>query len=167
MSDDSLREEINNVYNKSLEDIQFLKQQQWKVVYYCLLLFSAVFYLNLTAVEGSLPKGNYEPFMLIVSILICFFGLYFLIDTQFALKKYRERVETIRKNYFQEETKKLFGKKIEGNDSFWNDWEYFLSFCASILFAFGFIFYTVCKDSDLAVAETIFLGAISSLWGDC
>jgi hypothetical protein len=140
MRDGRIKKEMNTVCSESLDDIQFLKQQQWRLVYYCLLLFGAIFYI-------IVEHKHFHRFLAIASFVITFFGLYFQIDFQNQMKKNRERIRKIRNKYFHDETKKLFGltyeKKGKKYFSFLKDWEYLFVFYFTILAGFGLAIFVI------------------------
>ena len=160
MSDDNFREEINNVCRESIEDIQFLKQQQWRIVYYCLLLFGAIFFLvRFLIYDCSNPlihhKSSFQVILSVLSNVIAFIGLYFLIDLQKSIQKNRGYIAYIRNRYFRKETRILF--KLDKEDdikkycSFWKDWKYLIAFSSTIIIALGLIIFMICESLCLMI----------------
>lgn len=157
--------EIENLYRESLEDIQFLKQQQWKVVYYCLLLFSAI-YIVFERENGV----DLKIFFSIIVVLTSLFGLYFQIQFQNGMKKNRMRITYIRLSYPDWETLTLLDfndkNRIKSYCCFWKDGPFFISFFLSIVVASGFVLYIIWRDFHIAFTISIALGAVSSVWAD-
>jgi len=152
MCDDDLRKEMDTVCRESLEDIQFLKQQQWKVVYYCLLLFGVLFFLiRFFIYDYNNPLIYYKTksqwILTVISSVITFFGLYFQIDFQRTIQKNRTRIGEIRYKYFRYETKKLFDltneEKVKKYGLFFRGWEYLFIFYFTILVGFGLLVFMI------------------------
>ena len=160
MYDDGFREEINNVCRESIDDIQFLKQQQWRIVYYCLLLFSVIFFLvRFLIYDYNNPlifyKKSFQWVLFVLSYGIAFIGLFFLIDIQRAIQKNRIRIANIRRRYFRKETRIRFNleeqQDIKRYCSFWKDWQYLVTIACTIIVAFGLIFFMI----SLSLSEVI------------
>ena len=46
MEDDNNKEQVLSLYRVYVDDIVFIKQQTWRMIYYCLVLFGVLFYLT-------------------------------------------------------------------------------------------------------------------------
>jgi len=154
MCDDGFKKEINAVCRESLEAIQFLKQQQWRVVYYCLLLFGVLFFLiRFFVYDYNNPLIYYKtPFQWIlafISSVITLVGLHFQIDFQNQIKKNRKYIAYIRWNYFHDETLALFNfdtkERVEKYCFFCRGWEYLVIFYFTILAGFGLLIFMISK----------------------
>ena len=97
MSDNEskLKDETSLNFKVCFEEVRFFKQQQWRVTYYCLLLFAVLFYLNDDISDG---------FLLFCLYVVLAIGLILLIDIQRTLNKNRKIIANFLKS-FEKETK--------------------------------------------------------------
>ncbi len=91
------------LYQQCNDELRFFKQQQWKVTYYCLLLLTAITFID----------KNF-PFVIIPEwyIWVIFgVGVILLLDIQWSLGKHRRIIDEIKED-FDEKTKQY----LKAND---------------------------------------------------
>jgi len=88
MSDNGKNENLKLLFDITDKNIQYCKQQQWKVSVYVLTLYAAIF-----TFFGRIKSCIFElKYLLSMAIcLISISGTIILINLQFNLKKYRDR----------------------------------------------------------------------------
>ncbi len=112
MVDDNSKDQVLALYHVYVDDIQFIKQQMWRMIYYCLVLFAVLFYLadfygkrgNLEHPLFHLPYTNFEVsinhVLFISSLFVAVIGLYFLYNFSRHLKDERVGLANIKYWYF-------------------------------------------------------------------
>jgi hypothetical protein len=81
-------------YDILVKDIQFAKSQIWRLVYYIVLLYAAIFYLSNSPHIGTV--GKYVLFF--SSFLLAYFGSYYLLGFYRDIDIYRKKLEDTRLN---------------------------------------------------------------------
>lgn len=97
-----MSEGVKNLYKDSLDNILFLKRQQWTITNYALLAFAAVVTIGKSAnvVETTL--------LTIVAAVACVYSIFCMVHTQMTLTKYRARLTHIYNTYFTAAERDVF-----------------------------------------------------------
>ena len=93
-------EEYRLIYNDLSNNIQFSKKQQWNTIYLTILSFVAIISLF------SLEFENIKRYLVLASIIIFVFGIYFIGHYQLTKAEYRILKDKI-VDKFSDETKKV------------------------------------------------------------
>jgi hypothetical protein len=97
MSDISKGVEL--IFTDAVDNLRFLKQQQWAVVRYALAAYAALF-----AVAAALEiKGDHKFFFFTAVVIVLAFSLLILASLREAFDKFRKRIEWIYANRLQSE----------------------------------------------------------------
>jgi len=77
----------------TIDDIRYIKNRQWTITYYLLLLFAAIigFYEVITPKEAILPCWQ-RVVLFLVALYIAGIGTYFLREFQITAARYRKRL---------------------------------------------------------------------------
>lgn len=89
--------QIAQAYADTMSNLAFIKQQQWTVTNYVVLLIAAIFALHGRASAGSLC---------VMYGLVCVtagYGMYLLMKMQAGLLKFRRRMAAINGRYFSQD----------------------------------------------------------------
>lgn len=81
-------------YDILVNDIRFAKSQIWRLVYYVILLYAAIFYLSNSPHFGTV--GKYILFF--SSLFLASFGSHYLLGFYKDIKIYRKKLEDTRVN---------------------------------------------------------------------
>ena len=146
MNDTNIKDQALTIYSKLIDDIQFAKLQQWRTVYYCVILLGAI--LTSTKTFCS-PSSKFINLILsIVSGAIGILGCIAIIIFQRSLNEYRKKVNKLKYEFF---SNKFIDLKILQISKERSKLYYFLSGCvilfafyATILFATIFVVLTIC-----------------------
>lgn len=115
--------QISNLHKDAIDNIIFLKKQQWRATYYSVLLVAAIYAIAAT----NKPIAPNERAGLLVAIcLMVLASLVLLYRMQGSLHKYRIRLSWLYQNFFSAEQREAL--KLDKNPkSKWYDWEFVLS----------------------------------------
>lgn len=104
--EDKKNEEMRMIYQIFIDDIRHIKNQQWQVTYYGLLIQAAIvgFYEIFNEIEAKLVLS-------IISGFISLLGVVFLVIYQINMGRYRKKKREIRET-FNKEVQKIFINKI-------------------------------------------------------
>jgi hypothetical protein len=79
-------------YRVIIDDIKYIKSRQWAVTYYLLLLFAAIISFH-HLVNPVYPWQ--EKILTFIAILVAALGTFYLMEFQYRLSLYRERLVDI------------------------------------------------------------------------
>jgi hypothetical protein len=97
-----MSEGVKILYKESVDNVIFLKKQQWTITNYSLVAFAAVVALS----KGS---NNVESTLLtVIAFGAWLYATICMIHTQMTLTKYRARLVHIYHKYFHEEEREAF-----------------------------------------------------------
>ncbi len=150
--DDKMLETHLVIYQECLEDIRFLKQQQWRVTYYCLLLFTAIFFLNEHYANYFTSFfGQFSWLLIFIPCVIAFIGIYVLFDAQSTLNDQRIIINDIRVKH-SEQFKILGISEQDHKDYYKFEWGllYPIMFSSVIFITFWIIILKIFNDLPLA-----------------
>lgn len=121
MTDNDFDLEIATVYNDFMQSIQNIKNQQWQLTYYCLLLLGAVY---------AVRENNQIPHLFLISVTfaITITGLIMLLDLEKSLTEHRIKAQKILDDRFKDTIDYLLKKR-----DYKSSWNAFFDF--SIIFA--------------------------------
>ncbi len=95
-------QELVMLYRVYVDDIMFIKQQMWRMIYYCSVLFGVIFYLTdycgkkgkLEYLLFHLPRTNIgipiNYVLAFFSVMVAFIGVYILFNFNSHLRAERE-----------------------------------------------------------------------------
>jgi len=102
-------DELTTLFNITIEDIERMKQQQWRIFYSTIVLQGGLFYISKKCCD------LYIIIFIILMILICFYSTKYMNESQDSIIKFR-----IRKNkqlrYFHKELKDTFERDDDQSD---------------------------------------------------
>jgi len=115
-------EELRLLYQNTMEEIRFIKRQQWAITNYGLLLLATVaaFYELITD-SGSISCGK-KSILFAISIGIAVLGTIYQCKFQSSLKYFRNRENKIREKFT-----KAFRDMIGENPSEYASFSYYLA----------------------------------------
>lgn len=87
---------IEIVYKDALDNIAFLKKQQWIITGYGIAVFAALFAIA----ERVKPSVNGRVVLIGLALLAAGYGFMVLIGFYSAMKKFRDRLDWIYRNFF-------------------------------------------------------------------
>jgi len=89
----STAEDLRMVYQAAVSEIQFFKQQQWKVANYVLLLYAAITGIYLKTSQAS---AWIFCIAVVLDVVVCLFGSFLLWDLETAARRARGRLNMAR-----------------------------------------------------------------------
>ena len=141
-------------YHKILiDDIQYAKNQQWRLAYYTILLLAAVFGLSKVLITNSVIVN----ILFLIAILLGVVGTYFLLKFQKDIKRYRQNIGKVRENFPEDLYHIAKFEKAEGKPTYYAS---FLILMIGVIWAGVFIvgwslkFETNISDADKLKVET-------------
>jgi hypothetical protein len=112
-------EHIGAAYKDSVDNIIFLKRQQWVATNYVLLLYAAIFLIS----AEYFPRTDFSRNTLgIVAIVAFFIHWYMMALFQSAIEKFRARLYWIYRTYFNGEEQNRLDLPV-GPEPFWVQWQ--------------------------------------------
>jgi hypothetical protein len=90
-----LTKPIEAVYKDAVDNLRFIKQQEWTVTRYALTAYAALF-----AVAKIAPNASDKIFLIAATCLVALFSLMILCSLLDSLEKFRSRIGWVYKNYF-------------------------------------------------------------------
>ncbi len=102
-------------YKILVEDIQYAKNQQWRLTYYIVLLLAAIIGLS----ELFKTKSILQIILLIAAVLLGILGTYFLNKFQKDLTRYRENIGKVRNKFFGDLQEISRFEPAEGNPTYY------------------------------------------------
>lgn len=133
----NLQDEILANFNICIEEMRFFKKQQWQVTYYCLLLLTAILFLQ-----------DYisDYFLTIFTGIVFVIGILLLLDINRSLCKHRTIIANIQQRYFENETLRylnMTNKDFDYYRSLIYDWKYLGVFILVLAIACLVVLYAV------------------------
>ncbi len=119
-------------YQILIEDVRYVKNQQWRLCYYTLLLLVAV--IGLWGALGQMPKVRVILFT--TSVILAIVGTYFLLKFQKDLRRYRQTIGNVRDKFPDDLQELVRYKPAEKDSTYYTD---FLCFLIGVIWA-GVIF---------------------------
>jgi hypothetical protein len=101
-------EHVGTAYKDAVDNIIFLKRQQWLATNYALLVYAAIFVISAEYFSRTDFARNWLG---IIAIATFFFHLYVIYSFDATISKFRERLDWIYRTYFSGEERnnlKLF-----------------------------------------------------------
>jgi hypothetical protein len=97
-----MSEGVKILYKDAVDNIIFLKRQQWVITNYALVVYAAVVALAKSAnpIESTL--------LTLVASLACAYGTYCMVHTQLSLTKMRTRLAYVYQNFFAADERSAF-----------------------------------------------------------
>ena len=157
--DDNSKEQVLSLYRVYVDNIVFIKQQMWRMIYYCLALFGVLFYLadyfdkkrQLDHIFFSWTSVSVATVLLLFACIVVVIGLYFLWNFSSHLQAERIGLANITYWYFDtwlryivysspkgiDEQEIL--KRMEKECSYWKDKLFFFTFGLVIIGAFAVV----------------------------
>ena len=142
MENEEFREDFRMWYQITIDDIKFLKRQQWQTTYYVLLLQGAlVGFFKLVTDNGDASFGL--RFILInISWAISAIGLYNLLKFQESAQEYRTRLLRLVKPGLSERFQKALEKDVDNEEkylSFFKDKHVLIPLMLALCVALGLV----------------------------
>jgi hypothetical protein len=119
MVDDNSKEQVLSLYRVYVDNIVFIKQQMWRMIYYCLVLFGVLFYLadyfdkkkklghiifdlpcNINFYFFSWTSVSVATVLLLFACIVVVIGLCFLRNFSYNLQAERVGLANIKYWYF-------------------------------------------------------------------
>jgi hypothetical protein len=89
-------------YKDAVDNLMFLKRQQWLFANYSLLAQAALIFISR---EGVITP-NWRSGLIVMTIVVTVFGLGAITGAQASMTKFRQRLDYIYRNYFSEPERK-------------------------------------------------------------
>src|SRR4051794_18261414 len=90
--------QVNIAYQDAVDNLIFLKSQQWSVTNYVLLAEAAIFLI--ARYPGLSTEGIDRLFLKILAVVAAFLGVAVLWQMQASMEKFSDRLANIYKRYF-------------------------------------------------------------------
>jgi hypothetical protein len=112
-------EHIGAAYRDAVDNIIFLKRQQWLVTNYVLLLYAAIFIISAHYFSRTDVARNWLG---IVALVGFFIHWYMMVSFQRAIEKFRSRLYWIYRTYFNAEEQTRLDLSV-APEPFWVQWQ--------------------------------------------
>ena len=110
---------VEAAYKDAVENIIFLKRQQWVATNYAVLVYAAIFVIS----GAYFSRTDFARNMLgIVTIVTFGIHWYIMYIFQVAISRYRRRVNWVYQTYFTQEERVGLNLPLEPT-SYWEQWE--------------------------------------------
>jgi hypothetical protein len=94
----SMPPQVNIAYQDAVDNLVFLKSQQWSITNYVLLAEAAIFLI--ARYPGLSTEGVDRFFLKVLAVIVGFLGIAVLWQMQASMEKFRDRLANIYKRYF-------------------------------------------------------------------
>ena len=119
MISNSEQDELIAVYQDATNVIAFIKNQEWKVCYYILLIYAAIITLANLIAEKYIYLSKYLFWIFfIINAIAWVFGQYIIEESNEKLKSKRKRLENIYNN-FSLRTRKIVNYQPSNKKTFY------------------------------------------------
>ena len=105
-----------------VDDIKYVKNQQWRLTFYTLLLLAGIIALSKTIDSGPEVK----IILFIISLMLAAAGTYFLLKFQKDLTRYRENISKVREKFPDDLRKIATYVPAEGDPTYYSDFLFLL-----------------------------------------
>jgi cellobiose-specific phosphotransferase system component IIC len=112
-------EHIGAAYRDAVDNIIFLKRQQWAATNYTLIIYAAIFIISAQYFSRTDFARNTLG---IVAIVTFFIHWYMMLLFQSAIEKFRSRLYWIYRTYFNGEEQNRLDLPV-GPEPFWVQWQ--------------------------------------------
>jgi hypothetical protein len=106
--------QIEVAYKDAVDNLMFLKRQQWLVTNYSLLAQGAILFASKEA------GPNMQSLLVFFAIVACIVSLVVILLIQGSMTKFRQRLRSIYEVYFTERERETLWLRV-GNPSFFTD----------------------------------------------
>jgi preprotein translocase subunit Sss1 len=117
-ADRQMSSHVQVAYQDAVNNITFLKRQQWIATNYALLVYAALFVISAEYFSRTDFARNWLGIIAIVTFLIHLYMIYLF---QGAMDKFRERLDWIYRTYFNREEQTGLG--LLRPRSSWDEWK--------------------------------------------
>ena len=110
---------VEAAYKDAVENINFLKRQQWVATNYAVLVYVAIFVISGT----YFSRTDFARNMLGIVTLVTFVIHWYMINVfQRAIQRYKRRLDWVYQTYFSQEERAGLDLPLEPT-SYWEQWE--------------------------------------------
>lgn len=135
------RTELSLFFQDSVDNIRFLKKQQWMVTNYVILLYVTIF-----GIHNHIDATFCEKYLLLtVAFSILLSGIYLIFKLHKSIVGFRMRLKEIRKNFDEESIKAWKAHNKPQHTSFWYNIEISLFLSGILLLGMIFISWLFLK----------------------
>src|SRR5262249_54038728 len=131
-SDRQMPSHVQVAYQDAVNNITFLRRQQWIATNYALLVYAALFVVSAEYFSRTDFARNWLGIFAIVTFVVHFYMVYLF---QGAMDKSRERIDWIYRTYFNREEQTGLG--LLRSRSSWDEWK--VAFGLTLVSLIGFI----------------------------
>jgi hypothetical protein len=117
-ADRQMPSHVEVAYQDAVNNITFLKRQQWIATNYALLVYAALFVVSAEYFSRTDFARNWLGIIAIVTFLVHLYMVYLF---QGAMDKFRGRLDWIYRTYFSREEQT--GLDLLGPRSSWDEWK--------------------------------------------
>ena len=110
---------VEAAYKDAVENINFLKRQQWVATNYAVLVYAAIFVISGTYFSRTDFARNMLGIVTLVTFVIHWYMIYVF---QRAIQRYRRRLDWVYQTYFTQEERVGLNLPQEPT-SYWEQWE--------------------------------------------
>jgi hypothetical protein len=103
-------ERVGAAYRAAVDNILFLKRQQWLATNYALILYAAIFAISAHYFSRTDAARNWLGVLTIAAFIIHWYMLHLF---QRAIEKFRDRLRWIYMTYFSDEERAGLGVQLE------------------------------------------------------
>jgi hypothetical protein len=107
--------QVNVAYQDAVNNLVFLKGQQWSITNYVLLAEAAIFLI--ARYPGLSTEGVDRFFLKVLAVVVSFLGIAVLWQMQASMEKFGERLANIYKRYFNNDEVSDFRLEAEPDRS--------------------------------------------------
>ncbi len=130
------------IYPTQQDELHFIKNLQWNITYYFILIFGALFAVNQTVIL----RPNVKVILFGIAFLAFDYGIYFLVQVQFHLRD--TRMGIARTCYFKKrfKTAKRYLEQLEEEKSFSRDLRFFIPVLLISIIGFSMVVFSLWND---------------------
>jgi hypothetical protein len=110
---------VEAAYKDAVENINFLKRQQWVATNYAVLVYAAIFVISGTYFSRTDFARNMLGIVTLVTFAIHWYMIYVF---QRAIQRYRRQVGWVYQTYFSQEERVGLNLPLQPT-SYWEQWE--------------------------------------------
>jgi hypothetical protein len=117
-ADRQMPSQVEVAYQDAVNNMTFLRRQQWIATNYALLVYAALFVVSAAYFSRTDFARNWFGIIAIATFLLHFYMVY---SFQGAMDKFRDRLDWIYRTYFNREEQT--GLDLLRSRSFWDEWK--------------------------------------------
>ncbi len=127
------------VYKDAIDNLMFMKKQQWAVTNYLVAIFAGVFAFSRAIV--NLGIGERIALASLITLALCY-GVYLLVAIQVGMAKFRRRLAWINQSFFTEDERQSL-ELLPVPKSTLHNWDFLFGLIGVATIAAGLVLYSL------------------------